>query len=180
MESEGIVFNRAVLSMNLMIDDRSISSEPALISYYVRFGATTTQVMLPLLSHAGIDVYRLFRSAAEGKIEKPSINPNDIGHAAVTLCLATAGYPASPRGGDKISGLDRRYDNVTVQLTDVVIDDKGDIITSEHGGRALYVTGYGENRSAAAKSAYAAVGKNAINFDGIQYRKEGSLTRSEI
>jgi phosphoribosylamine--glycine ligase len=170
MAAEGVAYERAVLSIDMMLSDSGMG-EPALMAYYVRFGATTPQVMLPLLKHAGVDAYRLLRSAAEGKIEHTGINLADIGQAAVTVCLAAEGYPVSPRKGDVIYGLDRTYDGVSIQLADVTTNDHGQIVTTE-GGRAVYVTGQDENINKARTRAYAAIGEKAIHFAGFQYRKD--------
>jgi phosphoribosylamine--glycine ligase len=170
MAAEGVTYERAVISMSLLLSDNGMG-EPALMAYYTRFGATAPQVMLPLLKSAGVDAYSLFRSAAEGKIEHTGINLADIGQAAVTVCLAAEGYPVSPRKGDVIYGLDRTYDGVGIQLADVTTNGHGQIVTTE-GGRAVYVTGQDETINKARARAYAAIGEKAIHFAGFQYRKD--------
>jgi len=47
---------------------------PVVIEYNVRFGDPETQVLMPLLQAAGVDAYRLLRSAAEGDLEIPDVD----------------------------------------------------------------------------------------------------------
>ncbi len=172
MEAEGVRYRGAVLYMGLMMSD-DLKGEQAndsdLIEYNVRFGDPETQAILPLLQQAGVDVYRLLRSAAEGNLEKPDVDFANIGYAALSVCLAAEGYPDQPMKGDPIYGLRKEYEGVTVQLAGVTRDAE---MARTNGGRVLYVTGVGETIHQAAKRAYAAIGKGAIHFAGMQYRKD--------
>lgn len=173
MEADGVVYQRAGLYMGLMMaeglegDERDDSM---LIEYNVRFGDPETQAVLPLLTHAGIDAYRMLRSAAEGNLEVPDVDFANIGYSALSVCLASDGYPNSRRDGETVNGLDRSYDDVTVHLAGTKLEDDGRVVTN--GGRVLYVTGVGGTIDQAAAKAYGAIGDNRINFAGMQYRRD--------
>jgi phosphoribosylamine--glycine ligase len=172
MAAEGVTFERGLLYAGLMMAgglEGEHQDDSVLIEYNVRFGDPETQAVLPLLTHAGVDVYRLLRSAAEGSLEKPSVDFANIGAAALSVCLAAEGYPGSARKGDVIYGLDSDYDGVVIQLAGV---RKAFEKVRTDGGRVLYVTGVGETIDEAATRAYAAIGLNAVNFADMQYRKD--------
>lgn len=169
MEAQGVTYKNAVLYMGLMMSPE-VADDSNLIEYNARFGDPETQAILPLVQKAGVDIYRLLRSAAEGSIEHPTVDFANIGYSALSVCLAASGYPKSPIKGDTIKGLDRDYEGVSVQLAGVETRDNGRIATT--GGRVLYVTGVGETIDQAAAHAYNAIGPDAINFPGYQYRKD--------
>ncbi|MDQ3158661.1 MAG: phosphoribosylamine--glycine ligase [bacterium] len=172
MEVEGHPY-RGVLYMGLMMAEET-DGDPVAIEYNVRFGDPEAQAVLPLLEKAGIDVYQLFKSAAEGELaySQSEIDSAIANHpqSALTVCLASLGYPASSHKGDTINGLDRSYEDVIIHYAGVQKGEDGTIETG--GGRVLYVTGLGETVDDAADRAYAAIGANAIHFEGMQYRKE--------
>jgi len=169
MEADGVRYENAVLYVGLMKSQQA-DNKPVVIEYNVRFGDPETQAILPLLVDVGVDVYRLLRSAAEGDgIEQPGIRLEKLGGAAITVCLAAASYPATPQKGDIIYGLERTYDNVTIQQAAVTTKDRHHVT---NGGRVLYVTGVGKDIDTAAQHAYAAIGEEGIDFRGKQYRRD--------
>jgi phosphoribosylamine--glycine ligase len=84
---------------------------------------------------------------------------------AVTVTLASAGYPASSSSGDPITGLERVGKGVEVTHAGTALRD-GRIVTA--GGRVLNVTGLGADAGAAREAAYAAA--RMISFEGMQMR----------
>lgn len=170
MAAERVRAEGWVMYMGLMMSEDLTDDESDLIEINVRFGDPEIQAILPTLTHAGVDVYRLLRSAAEGSIEDSGFDFTNIGSAALSVCLAAYNYPDTPRKGDDIFGLDREYAGVTVQEAAVIKNANGRYITD--GGRVLYVTGVGENIDIAAQRAYAAIGENAIHFADNQYRTD--------
>jgi phosphoribosylamine--glycine ligase len=86
--------------------------------------------------------------------------------SAVTVVLASRGYPQSSSSGDVIAGLDE------VEGAEVfhagTAEQGGDIVTA--GGRVLNVTGLGATPGEARDRAYAAAGR--IDFDGKQLRSD--------
>jgi phosphoribosylamine--glycine ligase len=160
---------KGVLYIGMMLAEER-NGDPVVIEYNVRFGDPETQAVLPLIERAGIDVYDLLRSSAEGHMEPESFEKiHQLGSAALTVCLAAEGYPDSPRKGNSIHGLEQGYPNVIVQHGGTKKDGSR-IVTA--GGRVLYVTGLGETVDEAAAHAYAAIGEKGIHFDGMQYRTD--------
>jgi phosphoribosylamine--glycine ligase len=91
---------------------------------------------------------------------------------AVTVVLASAGYPASASRGDAITGLDAL--DGALEVTHAGTARAGDrIVTS--GGRVLGVTAMGADLAEARRAAYA--GADLISFDGKQLRRDIAAAR---
>lgn len=158
---------QGVLYIGLMLAAER-SGDPIVIEYNVRFGDPEAQVVLPALSAAGVDVYQMLRDTASGNVPtlEAQVKPDK---AALSVCLAAAGYPEKPIKGEIIYGLKQSYPNVTIHHGGTKLVDK-DTVTS--GGRVLYVTGQGKTVDAAAAAAYAAIGAQGIHFSGMHYRTD--------
>jgi phosphoribosylamine--glycine ligase len=141
------------------------------VEFNARFGDPETQVVLPLLKTplAGV-----LRRAAEGRLaEQEPLSWHE--GAAVTVVLASAGYPASSRSGDLITGLRAAEmlsaptgGSVMVYHAGTALDGEDRLVTA--GGRVLAVTGRGRDLAGARKLAYAGV--TEISFDGAQHRTD--------
>src|SRR5262249_31362222 len=90
---------------------------------------------------------------------------------AVTVVLASAGYPESSSSGDVIRGLDRVDGDVFVTHAGTSRNAEGQIVTA--GGRVLSVTARGADMAAGREAAYAAA--DVIEFDGRQLRRDIAL-----
>jgi len=113
------------------------------------------------------DLAELMGQAADGRlVDEPVVGPD----AMVTVVCASEGYPASPRTGDVIVGLDaaRAVEGVTVFCAGVGADDDGRLITA--GGRVLSVTGRGDTVAEARTRAYVAV--DEVSWPGMQARRD--------
>jgi phosphoribosylamine---glycine ligase len=166
MAEEGTPY-QGVLYLGLMLSEER-GGDPVIIEYNARFGDPETQVILPVLNEAGVDVADLLLRAARGDVSGASV-PDYTARAALTVCLSAAGYPENPTKGNEIHGLGNAYDGVIMQHAGTK-QDNGKIVTA--GGRVLYVTGIGDTIDEAAAKAYAAIGNDAIHFDGMQYRSD--------
>ncbi len=143
---------RGVLYAGLMLTPRGIK----VLEYNVRFGDPEAQVVLPRLRS---DLADLLAAAAAGSLTGEPEYGDD---AAVTVVCASEGYPASPRTGDPISGIEAasNSEGVTVFCAGVASSGgngaaDGELVTS--GGRVLTVTGIGSDLAAARNRAYAGV-----------------------
>lgn len=148
---------RGVLYAGLMLT----AEGPKVIEFNVRFGDPEAQVVLPRLT---TDLAGLLAEAAAGRITtEPVFTPD----AAVTVVLASEGYPAAPRTGVPITGIDdaEAVEGVSVFHAGTSMAD-GQLVTS--GGRALDVTALGPTIGAARERAYAAITR--IEFAGMHYR----------
>jgi phosphoribosylamine--glycine ligase len=137
---------------------------PKVLEYNCRFGDPETQAILPRLRSDLLDL--LERSARPGGLEGATIEWSS--QWAVTVVLASRGYPDSSSKGDLISGL-RSIDSIHTELLHAGTAERdGELVTA--GGRVLNVTGMGETPGAARDSAYAAADR--IAFDGKQLRRD--------
>jgi phosphoribosylamine--glycine ligase len=145
------------------------------IEFNCRFGDPETQVLLPMLQ---TPLGSLLYAAATGKLDEFGKLHWHSG-SAVTVVVAAQNYPAKPRGGDVITGIEEADKSEDVQVFHAGTSAAGDrLVTS--GGRVLAVTAVGEDLEAARRKAYAAVGQ--ISIDGAQYRTDiaGKGARGEI
>ena len=137
---------------------------PRTLEFNVRFGDPETQAVLPRLRSDLLEL--LQRSVEPGGLAGAQLDWDD--RWAVTVVLASAGYPASASTGDVISGLDRVGESVEVTHAGTATGPGGEIVTA--GGRVLNVTALGDGPAAARDAAYAAA--DAITFDGRQLRRD--------
>ncbi|MGB2712214.1 MAG: phosphoribosylamine--glycine ligase, partial [Conexibacter sp.] len=136
------------------------------LEFNVRFGDPETQAVLPRLRSDLLDV--LTRACEPGGLADVSLEWDP--RAAVTLVLASAGYPDAPRTGDAIAGLDAIPPDIEVTHAGTARRD-GTIVTA--GGRVLNVTALGDDTPTARSAAYAAA--DMIAFDGCQLRSDIAL-----
>lgn len=139
------------------------------LEYNVRFGDPETQAVLPRLRTDLLDV--LEAAAQPGGLADVSLEWAD--EWAVTVVLASAGYPASSSSGDVICGLDRVPAGVELTHAGTAArigkdGEPGEIVTA--GGRVLNVTALGHSARAAREAVYAAV--DGIEFEGRQLRRD--------
>jgi phosphoribosylamine--glycine ligase len=136
---------------------------PKVLEFNTRFGDPETQAVLPRLRS---DLVDLFQAAREpGGLAGMSAEFSD--EWAVTLVLASAGYPESASKGDVIHGLEQAAALAAVTHAGTAKRD-GEIVTA--GGRVLNVTGLGATPAAARDRAYDAARR--ISFDGMQIRSD--------
>jgi phosphoribosylamine---glycine ligase len=136
---------------------------PKVLEFNVRFGDPETQVVLPRLRSDLLDL--LERAMRPGGLA--GVEPQWDERAAVTVVLASRGYPASSSSGDVITGLDDVPQEVEVTHAGTAARE-GAVVTA--GGRVLNVTALGDGVGAARRAAYAAA--EMIAFDGRQMRRD--------
>src|SRR6266478_5415291 len=159
---EGIKF-RGLLYPGLMIT----SEGPRVLEFNCRFGDPETQALLPRMKS---DLLPVLEATIDGKIDTCAIEWDT--RAAVTVVLASAGYPGKYETGKSISGLED-----AARLKDVQIFHAGtrhvagEIKTA--GGRVLAVTALGSTIRDARERVYDAVSR--IHFENCQYRRDIAL-----
>jgi phosphoribosylamine--glycine ligase len=161
MLAEGAPF-QGVLFAGLMITP---AGDPVLLEHNARFGDPECEVLMELLDG---DVAELLASAARGKLDPSAVRVAEDRHA-LTVILAAGGYPAAPRTGDAIEGIDRAsaVEGVVVHHAGTR-DRDGRLVTA--GGRVLAVTARGRSLAEARERAYRAA--RSIAFDGAQMRSD--------
>ena len=160
MADDGIPY-RGFLYAGLMIDK---NGDPRVVEFNCRFGDPETQ---PIMLRMQSDLVELCLKACEnGGLKGVDIKYDP--RPAIGIVLAAHNYPASPRKGDKITGLDIKTDD-TLKVFQAGTKQVGDDIVT-NGGRVLCVTALGDDVAAAREKAYAHI--NNIHFDGMFYRKD--------
>jgi phosphoribosylamine--glycine ligase len=162
LRRRGITFH-GVLYAGLMLT----ADGPKVLEFNVRFGDPETQAILPRLRTDLLDL--LERATVPGGLDGAELEWTS--EAAVTIVLASAGYPESASKGDVITGLDAVPGGVYVTHAGTARSDEGALVTA--GGRVLNVTALGADVAEARASAYAAA--DMISFVGKQVRRDIAL-----
>jgi phosphoribosylamine---glycine ligase len=158
MSRRGFPFH-GVLYAGLMIGPDG----PKVLEFNARFGDPETQAVLPRLRSDLVDLCVAARepgglAGAEAEFAEGW---------AVTLVLASAGYPQSSSKGDVISGLETAAE--TAEITHAGTAARGgETVTA--GGRVINVTALGPTPAEARDRAYDAAGQ--IEFEGMQMRSD--------
>ncbi len=164
MNEKGIPFH-GVLYAGAILTAKGLR----VLEYNVRFGDPEAQALLPRLESDLLSL--LLRSARAGGLGQTEEENEDAllfrwsPQSAVTVTLASAGYPESFSRGDPITGLDRVPADVEVTHAGTTGADN-ELVTA--GGRVLNVTALGDDSEEAREAAYAAA--RMISFDGMQMR----------
>jgi phosphoribosylamine---glycine ligase len=165
MAARGIPFH-GVLYAGLMLTADGTKA----LEFNVRFGDPETQAVLPRLRSDLVEL--LLEASRPGGLEGVALDWSR--EWAVTLVLASAGYPASSSSGDEIHGLGDVSAAIELTHAGTAVGDassgagSGAIVTA--GGRVLNVTALGPSAQAARTAAYAAA--KAISFEGMQLRTD--------
>ncbi|GAA3260196.1 phosphoribosylamine--glycine ligase [Sphingomonas yabuuchiae] len=161
LRAEGTPFS-GVLYAGLMLTEQG----PKLIEYNARFGDPECQVLM--LRFQG-DLLAVMLAVAEGRLaELPA--PAFSEDPALTVVMAAAGYPGTPKAGGSIDAID------AAEATGAVVFQAGTRMDGEQlvasGGRVLAVTASAATVGEAQAAAYRAV--DAIRFpDGFCRRDIG-------
>lgn len=140
---------RGVLYAGLMINE----SGAKLIEYNCRFGDPECQVLMMRMKN---DLLPLLLASASGSLKDASIDWHE--EAAMTVVMATNGYPGSYEKGSVISGLNALTDQQGVVVFHAGTKEKNGQIVAD-GGRVLTITALGTTIKAAQETAYDAVDK---------------------
>ena len=137
------------------------------IEFNARFGDPETEVLLPRLK---TPLAQLLLKAATGKLEGTKLEWSE--ESAVTVVLASDGYPANPVTGEPITGINP-VDGSSVFHAGTTMRDG---ILHSSGGRVLTVTGMGSDLTEARNKAYRVI--SAITLRGSHYRSDIALNAS--
>ncbi|MBL7950282.1 MAG: phosphoribosylamine--glycine ligase [Flavobacteriales bacterium] len=159
LKKDGIAYS-GFLFMGLM----NVNGEPYVIEYNVRLGDPETQAILPRLRS---DLLDLFEGIASGTLSERHVDVDD--RTAVTVVLASEGYPNEYETGKAIIGLELVRDAYVFQSGTAM---KGDKLETA-GGRVLAVTAFGKDLEQAILSAQRSAA--LINYDGKYLRTDIGL-----
>ena len=159
---EGITFH-GMLYPGLIIT----SEGPRVLEFNCRFGDPETQALLPRMKS---DLLPLLEATIDGNLSKRTIEWDT--RAAVTVVLASGGYPGKYETGKTISDLDdaAKVEDVHIFHAGTKRAD-GEVRTA--GGRVLAVTALGSTLEAARARVYDAVSR--IHFENCHYRRDIAL-----
>ncbi len=138
---------------------------PKVLEYNCRFGDPETQ---PLMMSLESDLVEIFLAQQKNKLKNKKLVFKK--GFSVGVVLASIGYPGEYKKGDQIHGLDKIEDK-DIQVFHAgtkEIDKK--IVTN--GGRVLSVAAIGQTLEETIKKVYQHIGKKAVYFKGMQYRKD--------
>lgn len=157
MSKEGMPF-KGILYAGLIITGDDIR----VLEFNVRFGDPETQVILPLLENR---LGELFNASVDGDLSGCDIR--FARKSAITVVMASGGYPGNYEKGRPILGLDAIPDGAIVFHAGT--ERHGDGLFTA-GGRVLNVTAAGSTLAEARGAAYEAVGR--ISFEGAFFRRD--------
>ena len=148
-----------LLYAGLMITEAGIT----VLEFNCRFGDPETQSILPRIDG---DLGEILLASASGSLTEITIKESEI--AAVTIVMASPGYPDKPSTGIHIQGTENTTDpNVLIFHAGTSLSNRN-LVSS--GGRVLNITGLGPSLSTARERAYTAIAD--IDFPGAQYRND--------
>ena len=138
------------------------------IEFNARFGDPETQVILPRLK---TPLVQLLFAAATGALNNfGALEWRD--ESAVSVVLASKGYPESPIIGDEITGIEERSETEVFHAGTKIVDGK----LRASGGRVLSFTGLGSDLTEARNRAYQSISQ--ITLSGSFYRSDIALNAS--
>ena len=139
----------------------NVQGNPMVIEYNCRMGDPETEVVMLRIKSDFVD---LLEGVAQGNLHEKPLLFDD--RSAVTVMLASGGYPGDYEKGKVIAGLDRISGSTLFHAGTTA--KAGQILTN--GGRVIAVSSYGKNKSEALQQSY----KNCeiVHFDGMYYRKD--------
>lgn len=158
LKARGIDFS-GVLYSNIMLTQRG----PMVLEHNTRFGDPETQALMMLMQEDLVNVLE-FADTLPVKLDtlwRPGY--------AVSITLASGGYPGKYRMGLPITGIEEasRLEDVQIFHAGTALQD-GQLVTA--GGRVLSVAAHGATLQEAVTRAYDAASR--ISFEGIHYRRD--------
>jgi phosphoribosylamine---glycine ligase len=159
MRAKGIPY-AGVMYLGLMFT----KDGPKLVEYNCRFGDPECQVLMPRLKS---DLLTALVAMRDGNLGDIDLRWSD--EVALTVAMASRGYPGAYEKGQVITGLDAAASLPGVQIFHAGTAFQGGKIVA-NGGRVLNVTATGATVAEAQARAYAAVDK--IHWDGAFCRRD--------
>ena len=166
LHDEGIAYT-GLLYTGLMLT----AEGPKVLEYNCRFGDPETQVVIPRLRG---DLAELLDACARDRLADQKVDLSE--DAAVTVVLASGGYPESYETGRAILGLDAAAASPdAVVFHSGTTEREGRVVTN--GGRVLAATGWGSTVRDARRRAYDAA--SHISFEGMIRRGDIAARAAE-
>ncbi len=164
LRKEGIAY-QGFIFIGLM----NVQGEPFVIEYNARMGDPETEAVMTRIES---DLVELLIACAKGELKGRQIKISPA--YAVTVIMASGGYPDQFEKGHVISGLEDQVGAFVFHAGTIQKDNQ--VLTQ--GGRVLAITGTGSSLKSAATQAYEKVKK--ISWEGSYYRKDISMDLAQI
>ncbi|MFW5432060.1 MAG: phosphoribosylamine--glycine ligase [Methylophilaceae bacterium] len=158
MANDGIPYTGFLYAGLMISPDGALKT----LEFNCRMGDPETQ---PIFMRLKSDLLTLVQHAVAGTLDQAETEWDR--RFALGVVMASANYPAKPKLGDEITGLDKELEGAYVFHAGTALKD-GKVTTS--GGRVLCVTALGETVKFAQQQAYRMI--EDIQFKGAQYRKD--------
>ena len=158
MAKDGIPFTGFLYAGLMISPDGDIKT----LEFNCRMGDPETQ---PIFMRLKSDLLTLVLHAVNGTLDQAETEWDR--RFALGVVMASANYPATPKLGDEITGLDKQLEDAYVFHAGTKLVN-GKVVTS--GGRVLCVTALGETVKFAQQQAYKMLAD--IEFDGAQHRTD--------
>ncbi|MDR0995822.1 MAG: phosphoribosylamine--glycine ligase [Tannerella sp.] len=161
LRAEGIDY-KGFIFLGLM----NVDGDPYVIEYNCRMGDPETQVVMPRICN---DLVVLLEAVTSGTLDRHTLIKDP--HAAVTVVLASGGYPGTYAKGLPITGIPEAVPGDFIAFHAATTGKPGDLRTN--GGRVLSVSANGSDFHEARNRAYEVAA--GIHFENIYYRKDIGL-----
>lgn len=160
LRADGIIYQGCLYGGFMLTKDG-----PKVLEFNARFGDPETQVVLPRMK---ADLVECFLACDDGSLDEAMVRWED--DWAVSVVLASKGYPGHYEKGKPISGIAdaNAMEGVFVYHAGTTLDDEGNVLTN--GGRVLDVTATAPSFEEARNKAYQACDR--ISFEGKTYRHD--------
>lgn len=160
LRADGIIYQGCLYGGFMLTKDG-----PKVLEFNARFGDPETQVVLPRMK---ADLVECFLACDDGSLDEAMVRWED--DWAVSVVLASKGYPGHYEKGKPISGIAdaNAMEGVFVYHAGTTLDDEGNVLTN--GGRVLDVTAIAPSFEEALNKAYQACDR--ISFEGKTYRHD--------
>ena len=166
MDAEGTPF-KGILYPGLFVT----ADGPRVIEFNARFGDPEAEALLPRLDS---DLLEIMFAVANGTLDRVAVRWSS--RAAVTVMLASGGYPGTHETGKPITGLDDVDDDVIIFHAGTKRDADGQLVTN--GGRVLAVTATGDTTADARTKVYRNIER--ISFEAMHYRTDIGATETAV
>uniref|UniRef100_A0A8C1NHV5 Trifunctional purine biosynthetic protein adenosine-3 n=1 Tax=Cyprinus carpio TaxID=7962 RepID=A0A8C1NHV5_CYPCA len=157
MRAEGTPYV-GVLYAGVMLTKRG----PKVLEFNCRFGDPECQILMPLLKS---DLYEVLKNTLQADLSSSPVQWLE-NSAAVTVVMASGGYPASYKKGLEITGVSEM--GIQVFHAGTALKEGGGVITN--GGRVLTVTAVRPTLESALRSANEGVA--VISYPDAVYRRD--------
>ncbi len=160
MKSDGMAYE-GILYAGIMLT----ANGPKVIEFNCRLGDPETQVVLPRLE---TDLVEIVKNTVDKNLNGIKVNLFD--NTAITVVLASEGYPGDFKKGSELPSLSKYDQNENVLIFHSGTADNNEKKLVSNGGRVLSVTAIGQNVKECRNKAYKTI--EDINWENGFYRKD--------